>query len=460
MRNMKKIFYLTIFALVLSGCSTLTGGSGSQIIGDPSSITMWVVVDSPSDYRSVIELYNQKYPNIRVTVKKFRLEDYEDELVNAIAEDRGPDVFMVHNTWIRKYLSKIDPLPPQITLPQAISTGAIKKEIVIRQTTTNTISALDVKNKFVDVVADDVIINNEIFSLPLYVDTLALYYNRSLLNSAGIAQPPVFWDQFLTASSQLTKISADNVILQAGSSLGTSNNVENAADLLTLLMIQNGTKMTTDSKTAATFHTAPPEDRNANPSAEALRFYTDFALPQTTAYTWNKDKQNNLEAFTNGELAFFLGYAYHLPLIKSQTLGKLNFSVAPILQIQGRPPANIASYWTPVVSKKAKSRDAAWSLLQHMASTAVVPEYLKEVKKPTALLSLIDAEKTDADLFAFSGQALNAQNWYYGVNPKAAKNAFNQMITDAVVIDPSRDRITELRNLISSTAAVVNQSYR
>ena len=457
---MKKIFYLAFFSLVLSGCSTLTGGENNQIIGDTSSITMWVVVDSPADYRSVIALYNQQYPNIQVHVKKFRLEDYEEELVNAIAEDRGPDVFMVHNTWIRKYLPKIDPLPAQITLPQAISTGAIKKEIVIKQTTSNTISQLNVRNKFVGVVADDVIINDEIYSLPLYVDTLALYYNRSLLNSAGIAQPPLFWDQFLTASTQLTKIGSDNKILQSGSSLGTSNNIDNAADILALLMIQNGAKMSTDSKSAATFHTAPPEDRSAIPSAQALRFYTDFALPQTTAYSWNKNRPNNLEAFSNGELAFFLGYSYHLPLIKSQTLGKLNFSVSPALQIQGRPPANIASYWTPVVSKKAKSKDAAWSLIQHMASTAVVPSYLKQVKKPTALLSLIDEEKTDPDLFAFSGQALNAQNWYYGANPKAAKNAFNEMITEALIIDPTHDRITQLQGILTGGAAVVNQSYR
>ena len=456
MTYMKKLVYLVLASFILSAC---TGGGSGVFDAGATSVEVWVVVDSPADYADLIAKYNQQYPNIPVTIKKFRLEDYEEELLNALAEDRGPDIFMVHNTWVRKYLPKIAPLPAQITLPQAISTGAIKKEIVIRAQTTNSITPLDVQNKFVDVVADDVVIDGQIYGLPLFVDSLALYYNRDLLNNAGIAQPPLFWDQYQTASSKLTRVNAQNEIIQAGSALGTANNIENADDILALLMAQNGADMVTETKTAASF-TKSTGSSGGSPAAEALRFYTDFALPQTTAYSWNEDQPNNLEAFTSGQLGFFFGYAYHLPIIRSQTLGKLNFGVSPMLQIQNRPPVNIANYWVPVVSNKSKNSNAAWSFIQFIAAPAQAPDYLSQVKKPTALRELIDTESTDPDLFAYAGQALNAINWYYGIRPDEGRAVMRDMIDEALLVDPDTERLPKLLQILSRGLIAVNQTYK
>jgi ABC-type glycerol-3-phosphate transport system substrate-binding protein len=453
---MKKFIYFIVLAFTLTACSS---GSGVFNAGN-TSVEMWVVIDGPSDYTELIALYNQQYPNIPVKVKKLRLEDYEEELVDALAEDRGPDIFMLHNTWMRKYLTKITPLPSEISLPQAITTGAIKKEVVIRQQISKSITPLDVSNKFVDVVYDDVVINNEIYGLPLFVDSLVLYYNRDLLNNAAIPQPPIFWDQFQSISTQLTKINAQNEIVQSGSSLGTAKNIDNAIDILTLLMMQNGAEMTSPTKTAVAFHKAAPDAPGSAPAAEALRFYTDFALPQTTAYSWNADQPNNLEAFTSGQLAFFLGYAYHLPLIKSQTLGKLNLGISPMLQIQNRPPVNSANYWIPTVSNKSNNINAAWSFIQFIASPSRVPTYLANVKKPTALRELIDAESSDPDLFAHTGQALSAKNWYYGIDPAVAKDSFDNMIQNALLIETGQDRLRKLLQVIKGGATAINQTYR
>ena len=94
--------------------------------------------------------------------------------------------------------------------------------------------------------------------------------------------------------------------------------------------------------------------RRTNPAADAVRFYTDFADPGKEVYTWNKNMPNSLEAFILGKTAFFFGYAYHLPTIKSRA-PKLNLSIVKLPQIAGNPEINFANYWLETVSRKNKT---------------------------------------------------------------------------------------------------------
>jgi multiple sugar transport system substrate-binding protein len=467
MNNWKAIFFSIKFWTFCAIFLVTAGASCSivpenKIISENITLEMWVVVDSKKDYRDIVEAYNEQFSNIKVNITKFRLEDYEQELLNALAEDKGPDIFVVHNTDVRKNISKIAPLPKEISVPRVFSSSGFNRDVVVEIETIKTISPLQLEQVFVDIVAEDVLINDEIYGLPQYVDTLALYYNRDLLNAAGFAQPPQFWSQFQDMSGQLTKINLQNEIIQSGAALGTANNVQNAPDILALLMMQTGAQMTNEKKTIATFNNAITEDdTRRNPGIEGLRFYGDFArTPPTTAYSWNEDQPDNLETFINGKLAFFFGYSYHLPLIKAQSVGKLNFSVAPMVQIQNAQPINLANYWIPTVSKKSENIDPAWHFLQFIAGSKQVPKYLSVVGRPTALRTLVDEEKNNQDIFAFAGQSLTAKNWYYGYNSDIAKKAFETMITQSILQDSDTDINKQLGKIINDASKIINQSYK
>lgn len=456
------LFFISFVFLATSGLSCSFTGESGKILASKVELELWTVFESPSDFEPTIKLWNAEFPNITVKVRKFRVEDYEQELINALAEDRGPDIFMLHNTMLKKHLSKLEPLPQEVKLPRVATKGRFKKDVVVTEETFPALTTLELKQRFVDVVAEDAILDGKIYGLPLYIDTLVLYYNRDLLNTAGFAQPPQFWEQFQSMSAQLTKVGADDALIQSGAALGTTNNIENATDIVALLMMQNGAKMSNDTKTGASFHLGIQSGQTRrSPGMEALRFYTDFARkPPTTAFSWSETEASNLEAFANGKLAFFFGYSYHLPLIKTRTLGKLNFSIAPMVQISGREPVNLANYWMPVVSKKSDHRDASWAFVQFITSPTHAGTYLSEVKKPTALRELIDKERGDEDLFAFAGQALTAKNWYYGKDPAVAKRAFEMMVKSALTIESDKDREQQLQKAVNDAAAVVNQTYR
>lgn len=430
----------------------------------PITLTWWRVFDGEDAVRPIIEAYNALHPNVTIVYRKFRYEEYETALLNALAEDRGPDIVSIHNTEIRRYQSKLLPMPRQVTLPYQITQGGLKKEVVTVLKTTSLPSIREIKNSFADVVASDVVTpadptnptaGEAIYGLPMGIDTLALYVNRDLLNLAGVPQVPVTWSEFREASKKITRLGDGNVVLQAGAALGTSKNVERAADILGLLMMQNGAEMLDSSGMRATFDQTPAglTQRPVPPGEEALTFYTDFANVAKESYTWNSTMQGSLDAFVNNKAAFMLGYSYHLPLIKARA-PRLNLEIAPAPQIEGNPRVNFANYFVESVSKKSKNPDVAWDFVNFATTPKQASVFLDATRRAPAIRSLIAARSEDPDTGVFTAQVLTAKSWYKGKDTSAVEAAFGEMIESALKGE------TELRDILRLGAAKVNQTLQ
>jgi multiple sugar transport system substrate-binding protein len=264
-----------------------------------------------------------------------------------------------------------------------------------------------------------------VFGLPMSVDTLALYYNKDILNAVNISQPPVTWDQFQQQVQKIAVVDDKGNIVRAGAGFGTGANVERASDIMSLLMIQNQADMSDERTNYPTF-TLMPKDLQSElqdpPAYPAMLFYTDFANPAKNVYTWNNNQPNSLDAFIQGNSAFFLGYSYQLPTIRSRA-PKLNLGISQVPQITGNPVANYANYWLWTVSKKSKSIDLAWYLVNYMTNQEQAKVYLDKVKRPAARRALIDAQLEDADVGVFASQVLTAKSWYRGIDPASAEQA-------------------------------------
>jgi multiple sugar transport system substrate-binding protein len=293
---------------------------------------------------------------------------------------------------------------------------------------------------------------DKIYGFPLSVDSLALFYNKDLLSAAGIATPPDDWTEFLSDVEKLTQYDDAGNIKQSGAAIGTADNVERATDILSLLMIQNGTQMTDDQGRVA-FHLIPdgtPAD--IFPGLDAVEFYTDFSDPTKKAYAWNTSMPSSFEAFTTGKTAFFFGYSYHLPLIRTAA-PKLNFAVSGMPQIAGGKVANFANYWVEGVSKDTKNADWAWDFLAFAASQKQVSSYLAAASKPTALRNLINTQLESEDLNPFASQVLTAESWYHGLDVSATDKAFKNLIT-AIAANPEKPE-----KALTDAAKKVSQTY-
>ncbi len=457
-KRLTKLLPVLVLMVVLVttgfGCNTVS--QDAQRAHAPVTLTYWRVWDSPRDMEDIITAYSAQHPNVTIEVRTLRFAEYEQQLLEALAEDRGPDLFTVHNTWMRKYQSKLQAAPASVPVTQervVERLGGFKTDKSIDIITNKLISPSQLRNTFVDVVADDVVIDNQIYGLPLAVDTMVLFYNRDILNAAGIPEPPQTWLEFQDQVKTITRQDRDGNIIQAGAAIGTADNVTRSFDILSLLMMQNGTVMEYSNR--ATFHQVPAQlgKRDIPPGDEATIFYTDFAYPAKEVYTWNDEMPNSFDAFISGESAFFFGYSYHLVDIQNRA-PKLNFGYTTAPQIEGNPTVNVANYWIEGVSKKTAHANWAWDFLNFAATQPEqAQKYVDATQKPTALRSLIAYQVEQETLRPFVEQLLTAQSWYHGQNPAAAEAAFADLINTVV-----SGQLT-VREAVQIAASKVSQTY-
>lgn len=460
------LVFLLFIALSTSGAVCSSGGTDQAKMQFRNiDLQFWGVFDEAYFYNEITANYGLMHPNINVSYRKFRFDEYEAELLNALAEDRGPDIFMVHNTGVGKYLPKMEPCPDKLTLAYKVTTGTIKKETYIELRTINGIRVNDIITNFVDQVQVDAIRVSfdptkeqipppAVYAAPMALDNLVMFYNKDILNNAGIPLPARSWSEFQDHVKKIVRLDSQGNIILAGSAIGTSENVERSIDILSLLMMQNGTEM--GDSVAIKFHEKPLElkERVFPPGVEALRFYTDFSSPIKEVYTWDDSMPNSLESFISGKVGYFFGYSYHLPIIESKA-PKLNFAVAKVPQISGSRERNYANYYLLAVSKKSDAVTEAWDFIKFATlNRDMVKGYLSQSNKPTALRDLIAGQTEDLDMKPFAEQVLTAQSWYLGYDPLVMEDALKELIENTNRGDV---RITEI---LSHAASIVQQTMK
>lgn len=437
---MKKRLYLTLFLTIIlsltltsTGCSLGIPSTSQKEGAPPVGLEWWRVWDQPSDFSGLLSAYKARRPHISIKIRNFTYEEYEEAIRDAYAEDRAPDIISLHNTWLKKYEDKkfIVPMPASITMPEVIVTGpSFYSRTKIEYKKRPTLSMRALRENFVDLIKKDVLFNkDQIYGLPLSLDTMVMYYNKDILNNEGFARPPQNWNEFLDQVRKIVKEDRFGNIILAGAAIGRGDNVLRSSDIISLLMMQNGTVMT-DSGGRAIFNRKAGGD-SLSPAQDALRFYTEFASPVKEAYTWNKSMPDSLEAFTTAKAAFFFGYPYHLETIKKKGQN-LNFGLTPMPQTGSGEEVNFASYWIETVSKKSEHPEEAWDFLLFASSEAGAKPYLDKTKRTTALRSLIAEQQEDLEIGPIADQVLTAQSWYRGRNANVAETFMQEMIDKVV----------------------------
>lgn len=381
-------------------------------------LTIWSVFDDSDVFTPLINDFNKTYKNIKINYYKKPVETYENDLINALAAGRGPDIFAIHNTWLPKHIDKLAPMPE------------------------NLMTVSQFRDAFVDVAIKDFVSSppgagssaERIYAVPLYVDTLALYWNRDIFNSVNIAQPPQDWKEFGDDVQKLVKKDESNNITQAGVAFGTAKNINLATDILGLLMLQTGAKMVSDEKDEATFdQSVSAQGQRFQPGENSLQFYTDFANPIKKVYTWNDKMDYSIDAFVEGRAAMMLNYAYHMSTIRAKE-PHLRFAVAAAPQPENAQLiVNYANYWGLGVSDSstAQKQKFAWIFNNWFTQQTQAQKYAEAAKRPVARRDLVAWQQDDLDLGVFAKQSLSARSWYEADSP-AIETIFSEMISSVV----------------------------
>lgn len=464
MRTRWVLYSSLVIAFLFVGGLGCRGGSKEAVAAaKPVTLEYWSTIHDSRLMDEFITKYRATHQQIRIRYRRLRPEEFEQQLLEALAEDRGPDIISIHNSWIGKYQTKLLPAPPTVQVAQVYTQkGAIRTEQITQIATTELPSLQQMERLFVPAVVGDVIRADEkgkpqILGLPMTLDTMVLFYNQDLLDQAGVPQAPSSWAELQEAVVAATRYDSAGNIVQAGGAFGAGKNVDRAGDILTALILQNGATMA-DARGRAVFNLiGEGQSPDTSPAIEALRFYTDFGNPTKQVYTWNAQMESSFDAFARGKATFFFGYSYHIPLLKARA-PKLNYRILQMPQLDPNKPKNVANYWVEAISKKTKSSNEAWDFVSFITRAEQADAYAERTRKPTALRASIDKQLQNPDLAPFAAQVLSAQSWYRGRSPEAADSALAEMI-DYIHENRALEESGDLFGVtVNRAASKINQS--
>lgn len=398
----------------------------------PVTLTVWGTQDDERALATLTEKYRQTRSYVTVQYTKIREEDYLNQLVNAWAQGTGPDIFFAPSNWIGKMSQYAVPMPSNLTVPHVIvSKGLLGTTTKVTTGNRTAPSVAALSNTFVETVSDDVVRDGQIWGLPLSMDTIVVYYNKDLTNNAKIFEPAATWSQLqsqLTAN-KLTQTDEQGKLVQSGVALGTTNNVAYANDLLALLMMQNGSVMTTADKQA---------HLNDDAGLQALNFYLSFAQPRKNNYSWDATQTNARDAFIQGKVAYYFGTLADRNVIGATNV---NWGVTPMFHIRTTGDndgttnserfIDMAKYDVLMVSKSsatAKRSTQAWNYVEFISQPGNVGSYMQLTSRLPAVTSLLAPFENNADLSVFAKQLLTAKTWYRGTDGVAVDGYLTQLL--------------------------------
>lgn len=444
---------LAVIAVGFSGCSK-KGSSTTGKNATPVTLTIWRAADDSESFQEIIKAYQQDHQNVTIDYRynpewKTNPDLYLEESVNALATGKGPDIWSVRNDWMPGQYQKVRAAPDN-------SLTAYNKDTQL----TGKSNTDFVENAFVPVVKDDVIFGGQVYGLPLSVDSLALYTNQTILDQVAdeiqnknkvsneilpeeltkikkiLSNGPKDWTEFVKIVPYITT-KQGNTITRSAVAMGLGDNIEQAPDMISTVLLQNNTQIVTDDKKSAFFQNAQQNaaGNSVYPGQGAIQFYTSFATPGHAWYSWNRTDfaSGARQAFLDGKLAMLFDDSTFYATLKASNI-KFNFNILTMPQIDRDNPISYADYWVETVTNNSKVSDTAWDFLTFAATSNNVNSYLSNTKRPPALKSKAgNFDENATQLAVFNGQASIAKSWYKGPNPNETDSIFRRWADNIVL---------------------------
>lgn len=355
--------------------STQTGtnpASSGSTTNKQVTLEYWGLWEAGDTMTEIIKGFESQNPGLTVKYVKQSHKDYRTRLQSAINSGNGPDLYRFHASWVPMLKQELAPLPSAV------------------------MSASEYQSTFYPIAVQQLQNNGQLVGIPLMYDGLVLYYNTDIFKTA-VADPPKTWPDLRTLANKLT-VKAEGKLTRSGIALGNAVNVEHFADILAVLILQNGGDLTKP---------------NSAEVRDALLFYTNFVK---TDAVWNDTLPSSTVAFARGEAAMMFAPSWRAHDVKAIN-PDLKFATVPLPQLSDKRIA-WGSYWAEGVSAKSTHKDEAWKLIKYLSSKEVQQKLYSEQAKTRSFGELF-SRKDLADQLAKDPVAASvlqdagfAQGWY------------------------------------------------
>jgi ABC-type glycerol-3-phosphate transport system substrate-binding protein len=407
-----QIATLIIFAIAgmigLFVFATYSSSNRNQGVGD---VEIWGSLPQTAVDAVLSELReNDSYAG--VSYRSFDAGSFDAAFTEALAEGRGPDLIFLSQEDIVTQRNRV------LTIPFSRISERAFRDTFIEE-------------------GELFLTGNGILALPAVVDPLVMYWNRNLFSAAAIARPPQYWDEFYTLAPKLTVRDTSGNVTRSAVALGESHNIAHAKDILSAVVMQGGNAIVSSDSGGyrVTFESGAAE--------AALLFFTEFANPGKSVYSWNRALPLSRDAFLGGDLAVYFGYASELFGIRAAN-PNLNFDVAsfPVARPSENTSYRAATFGTLHALSVARGSDnieGALSVAQVLSGPDGSNVLSRSLSIPPARRDLLASEGADAVAELFRSAALLSRGW---LDPAPAQSdaVFADMIES---VTTGRARVSE-----------------
>jgi multiple sugar transport system substrate-binding protein len=395
-------------------------------------VTIWGT-DSSKAFNDIIQSYSGPGSGTSAQISYVQIDptQYRTKLLGALAAGTGPDIFEIGNHDLSQWQNVIAPVPAVLA---------------------TTFNQVTLGTDFPTVVGQDFVSNGNVYALPLSVDTLAMIYNKDLFDTAGIATVPATWEDLQNDIPRLRVVNAQGQVTQAAVALGGSEtSIANAPDIIFLLMMQNGTQMTSKDGSTVTFSMG---SGSGDAGLNAFNYYLQFANSANSNYTWSDGMGSADNNFIQGKAAVVFDYSSAVANIKAKA-PFLNYGVAAMPQpANAKVAINYAKYNGLAVSKSGASIAGAWNFIINLTTSAADENiYTKDMASPPALRSVIASSITDPTMAVFASQVLTARSWHES-NSVEIDSLMNEAIRN--VLNGAADSTTALSQAQTAINSISN----
>lgn len=436
----KKILLLSLFSpLILWGCEKkqgpVTNPDGSLAdSGIQTELTLWT--DEEDDFFTAVGrefLTALADPTVSFDVVEFEsAEVLHDFLLESLAEGTGPDLIYTSGSWVHNNTGKL--------LPRLGDEGF--RPDGFRQT-------------FVRSASESLIVDEEIYGVPLGVDSLALFYNEEhvLDRLPNRNTPGKTWDQIQNDAEALSV--TDNSFERfatAGLALGRLDNILHGYAVLENLMLQSNVSfLTPDGKDVAFHQTVSSRDgRPLNLGDDVLNFFTSFADARFKHVSWSnflaqpESKHKDLESFMRGKVSMVFGYSHdwetledireNLKSARQKTVASDNIRVAFFPQAQGvefgETRKVIGEVHALAVPRSTSSSDLSWRFMKFMVRKENMQAFFDETLLPTPRVDMLVEQEGHPQVGLFVRQAkfARAQNLSPALDRMHLKQGFESLV--------------------------------
>lgn len=364
------------------------GGGASSF--DPGSISGTVVFSgwqaSPEEGKALTDALNgfkAKYPKITVNYQPIS-GDYPTAMAAKFSAHQPPDLFYVDSSVAPDWISKglLYPLDDWVS-----SRGFDTSQFY---------------PGYLDAFKGP---DGKTYGFPKDGNTIALAYNKDMLQKAGISNPPTTWDELVADAPKLTSGNQHAFCLSS------------TLDRMLAFIYQNGGSLLSDDKKSAAI--------DSDASKAAIKWYLDLfkngwgVRPADLGDDWCGT------SLGKGKVAMIFEGGWLDPFMKAQ-YPKVNYAWAPMPK--GKQAATLGFTVSYSIGKDSANKDAAWVLLTYLTGPdgmklwtqgGVANPSRKDVPAPAGKEVLVQ-------------QASIAKPWSFIAGFSNIQTAFNNAVTAAI----------------------------